>query len=94
MVGAFVLAGGLGEAGPPGSGKAGARSLGNIRIVVALRHHGIAQGLQFLIGDLMEPHPKLENGHGDQLSRIPVGAAGKPRPALFQRTDNRTQQVV
>jgi hypothetical protein len=49
-----------------------------------LRQHRIAQGLQFRVRNPIEFHPKLEDGHGDQLSGLPVGAVDENRPALLE----------
>ena len=64
-----------------------ARLFGGFRFA----HHGIAQGLQLRIVDLIELDPKLENGHRQQVSRIPVTADDKRCPAFFKGCQNRVQ---
>ena len=39
----------------------------------------------------MQFHPELENGHGHQLSSLPVGAVNQSRPALLEGCENRMQ---
>jgi len=55
----------VGEPDPTSPGHAlgnqPARRFGKIRI--GLDRHGIAERLQLRIGNLMKPHPQLQNGH-------------------------------
>jgi hypothetical protein len=64
-----------------------ARLFGGLRFA----QHGIAQGLQLGIVNLIELDPKLENGHRQQLSRIPVTADDKGCLAFFKGCQNRVQ---
>ena len=56
-----------------------------------IRHHRIAQGLQFRVGDLIELHPKLENCHRQQLHRLPICGFGENRAALLECRKDRMQ---
>jgi len=56
-----------------------------------LAQHGIAQGLQLRVVNLIELDPKLENGHRQQLSRVPVTADDKGSLAFFKGCQNRVQ---
>ena len=63
------------------------------RLFGALRfaQHGIAERLQLGIVNLIERDPKLENGHRQQLGRIPVTADDKGCLAFFKGCQNRVQ---
>jgi hypothetical protein len=56
-----------------------------------VRHHRIAQSLQFLVCNPIELHPKLENRHRHQLGSLPVGAVDETRPALLECRENQMQ---
>jgi hypothetical protein len=49
-----------------------------------IRHHRIAQGLQFGIRDPVELHPKLQDGDRDQMGRFPAGAGKQIGAALLE----------
>ena len=55
--------------------------------------HGITQGLQLGIVNLIELDPKLENGDRQQLSRIPVTAGDKSCLAFFKGCQDRVQSL-
>ena len=61
------------------------------RLVGGLRfaQHGIAEGLQLRVVNLIELDPKLENGHRQQLSRIPVTAGDKGFLTFFKGCQDR-----
>lgn len=76
-----------------------ARALRQFRIGQSLRRriipeHRITQRLQFGVRDAIEFHPKLENGHGHQLSGLPGAAADKDCAAILEACENRMQSFV